>query len=71
MNTKWASSLKLLIAASIVVSFCTYIFASRAMAKPGSTPITSGDTGTPKSGRSDSSSLPRCTHPAKQTACRG
>lgn len=70
MNTKWASLLKLLIAASILVSFCSYVFASPAMAKQGSTPITSGDASTRKSGRSNTSNLPKCTHPAQQTACR-
>ncbi len=60
MNIKRVSSLKLLIAASILVGFGSYVFAPPVIAKPTSPPI----------GSPPVSQLPKCTNSAQQNSCR-
>lgn len=70
MNIKRVSSLKLLIAASILVGFGSYVFAPPVIAKISTPATTTGDISTSKKAGRNPSDLPKCTHPAQQIACR-
>ena len=70
MNIKRVSSLKLLIAASILVGFGSYVFAPPVIAKIPIPPTTTGEPSTTTKPRRNPSGLPKCTHPAQQIACR-
>jgi hypothetical protein len=70
MNIKRVSSLKLLIAASILVGFGSYVFAPPVIAKINTPPTRTGEPSTPNKRGKNPSDLPKCTHPAQQIACR-